>query len=237
MKRQLERRGINCQWLHEQIKKLPLINFPFNPKELPYCGIYFFYEEGEFWGHGGRKPRIVRIGSCRDGNFQSRISEHYLLDERKMNFDSHQSAPKDRSIFRQHLGRALLAKQKSNYSVMWKKNFTTPKERMSFGHLRDINLEKSLERQITKKIRETLSFRFIEINNQMGGSGLESRSIATVAQCGECKASPEWLGLFSPIERIRTSGLWNVHYTDHAPITTNDMVRLKDIVHNEKSKD
>jgi hypothetical protein len=39
--------------------------------------IYFFYEDGEFWGHGGNRLRIVRIGTHKDGNFRSRIKEHF----------------------------------------------------------------------------------------------------------------------------------------------------------------
>jgi len=34
----------------------------------------------------GLKPRIVRIGTHKENNFQSRISEHFLLNESKMNF-------------------------------------------------------------------------------------------------------------------------------------------------------
>ena len=45
-----------CKWLHEQLEQLPLIRYPFNPNDLPENGIYFFYEEGETWGHGGTSP-------------------------------------------------------------------------------------------------------------------------------------------------------------------------------------
>ncbi|GBC68339.1 hypothetical protein HRbin01_00018 [archaeon HR01] len=73
-----------CKWLHEQ---------------LPENGIYFFYEKGEIWGHGGDKPRIVRIATHREGNFRSRIGKHYLLNESWMNFD--------RSIFRYIIGKRI----------------------------------------------------------------------------------------------------------------------------------
>jgi hypothetical protein len=39
--------------------------------------------QGESSDHGNRKvrPRIVRIGTHKDNNFRSRISEHFLLNE------------------------------------------------------------------------------------------------------------------------------------------------------------
>ncbi len=80
-----------CQWLHENLEVLQLIRYPFDiNKLLPNNGVYFFYEDGEVWGHGSadddtnnNKPRIVRIGTHKDGNFKSRISEYFLLNESK----------------------------------------------------------------------------------------------------------------------------------------------------------
>ena len=37
---------------------------------------------------------------------------------------------------------------------------------------------------------------------------LESRIISTISWCNECKPSKAWLGLSSPENRIRQSGLW-----------------------------
>ena len=101
----------DCQYLHKQIERLPLIRYPFDITKLPDDGIYFFYEEGEVWGHGGSKPRIVRVGAHRNGNFKSRINDHFVLNGRKMIFNEMQSAPKERSIFRKNIGRALLNKK------------------------------------------------------------------------------------------------------------------------------
>ena len=114
-----------CKWLHIQLERLPMIKFPFKLEQLPDNGIYFLYEEGESWGHGGFKPRIVRIGTHKNGNFRSRIREHYLLDESKMNFDSNKAAPRERSIFRKHIGRALLNKSQDVFdwtSEIYRKN-------------------------------------------------------------------------------------------------------------------
>ena len=111
--------GGKCSWLHSQLESsAPLVKFPFNVKSLPSNGIYFFYEEGEIIDHGdGPKPRIVRIGTHKENNFQSRISEHFLLNESKLNFTIANPKPSDRSIFRKNIGRALLNK---NMTITWK---------------------------------------------------------------------------------------------------------------------
>jgi len=204
-----------CKWLHIQLEQLPVIKFPFILKQLPENGIYLFYEDGELWGHGGLKPRIVRIGTHKDGNFRSRIKEHYLLDESKMNFDSNKAAPRERSIFRKHIGRALLSKRRDDYLKIWEIDFTSRKSREEFGHLRDIQKEKGVESAITKILRQHFSFRFIIVDDQlsrMGSEGLERSLIGTVAHCKLCKPTDNWLGGHSPKKQIKGSGLWLVHH-------------------------
>ena len=82
----------------KQLETLPFVKFPFDSQMLPNNGIYFFFENGENWGHGGNNPRIVRIGTHKDGNFQNRIKEHFIINDSKMNFTALQSPPHDRSI-------------------------------------------------------------------------------------------------------------------------------------------
>jgi len=214
-----------CKWLHEQLEQLPIIKFPFKLEQLPENGIYFFYEQGEIWGHGGNKPRIVRIGTHKDGNFRNRIKEHYLLDESKMNFDATRPAPHERSIFRAHIGRALLNQRKDNYLQIWREDLTSRENREKFGHLRDIRKEKETESEITTILRRNFSFRFIEISRQterMGTKGLESALIGTMAHCQLCKPSKNWLGNYSPTAQIRESGLWQVQHLSADGINEND---------------
>lgn len=204
-----------CKWLHEQLERLPLIRFPFNPDLLPENGIYFFYEEGETWGHGGNKPRIVRVGTHRGGNFRNRIGEHFLLRESKMDFDKDRSKPSDRSIFRKNIGRALLNKTPDPYLKTWEKDFIKKENRKKYGPLRNIQKEKAVETEVTRIIRENFSFRYIIINGQetrMGTKGLESFLIGTIAQCELCKPSPNWLGNHSPKKQIKEKGLWLVQH-------------------------
>ena len=173
----------DCQWLHEQIERLPLIKYPFDLEKLPDDGIYFFYEDGETWGHGGSKHRIVRIGAHRSGNFKSRINDHFVFDKNKMDFNAKRPAPKERSIFRKNIGRALLNKEQSNYLKIWEIDFTDRESRDTRSHLRNIALEKKVEGQISNLLREKFSFRYIAVENEMGGEGLEGRLIGNVDQC------------------------------------------------------
>jgi len=214
-----------CGWLHEQMEQLPLIRFPFKLETLPENGIYFFYEDGEFWGHGGEKLRIVRVGTHKDGNFRSRIREHFLLDEAWMDFDKSKPKPSDRSIFRKNLGRALLNKEKDDYLKIWEIDFTTRRNQELWGDKRDMEKEKKIEEKITKILREKFSFRFIILDphvERMGSKGLESSLIGTLASCKSCRPSSEWLGNYSPVKKIRESGLWLVQHLKSNPINEKD---------------
>lgn len=214
-----------CKWLHKNLEQLPLIKFPFKLEQLPENGIYFFYEKSEIWGYGGYKPRIVRIGTHKDGNFRGRIKEHFLFDEAKMNFDATKPAPHERSIFRKNIGRALLNKERDDYLKIWEIDFTTRTNREEYGYLRDIQKEKKIELEITRILRKNFSFRFIIINSQikrMGSEGLESSLIGTIAHCKLCRPSNNWLGNHSPKKQIRESGLWLVHHLKADVINEND---------------
>jgi hypothetical protein len=218
-----------CKWLHEQLENLPVFAFPFNLERLPRNGIYFFYEKGEVWGHGGENARIVRVGTHKDGNFRSRIAEHFLLEERKMQFDPSRPAPKDRSIFRKNLSRALLKRERDPYLHVWEKDFTSRQVREKWSHLRNIDIEQRIEAEITRLLRETFSFRLIIIGTQdqrMEKAGLEGRLIGTVAQCKGCRSSKSWLGRHSPKQEICTGKVWLVQHLKAPALTTGDQRML-----------
>jgi len=215
----------SCEWLHRQLENLPIFKYPFSLEDLPSNGIYFFYEKGEIWGHNGNQPRIVRIGTHKDNNFRSRINDHYLFNEKKMNFNEMKPAPKDRSIFRKNLGRALLNKENDEYLKIWNIDFTPRSNREVYGHLRDIEKEKKIETEITQMLRNNFSFRFLVLDKQvvrMGSTGLESTLIGTIAKCDICRASNNWLGNYSPKDEIRKSGLWLSQHLNSDAINEND---------------
>jgi len=201
----------SCDWLHKKLEDLPFINYPFNLESLPRNGIYFFYEKDEASRHNGVPQRIVRVGTHKGNNFRSRMNDHFLFNERKMNFSSMKSAPKDRSIFRKNIGRAILNKNNDDYLKIWDIDFTPRKNRDKYHHLRDIHKEKEIETRITNILRDDFSFRFFLIDDEskrIGNKGLESLLIGTIAKCELCAPSEKWLGNYSPVNAIRNSGLW-----------------------------
>lgn len=223
----------NCEWLHNELEHLPLYGYPIDFNKLPENGIYFFYETGEIWGHGSEKLRIVRVGTHKDGNFKSRIKDHYLINERKLNFNSMQPAPKDRSIFRKNIGRALLNKNNFDYLKIWEIDFTYKHTRAEFGHLRNIEFERKIEMQINEILRNNFSFRFIELDNEderMGGEGLESYLIGTLSECSLCRPSTNWLGNYSSKDNIRNSGLWLTQHLKHCGLTDSHKKKITELV-------
>ena len=155
-----------------------------------------------------------------------------------MNFDPMRPAPKDRSIFRKNVGRALLSKENSNYLKNWNIDFTSRHNREKYGHLRDIEYEKRIERKITKILRSDFTFRFIMVEketNRIGSKGLESRLIGTVAHCPLCQPSSNWLGKFSPKTKIKGSGLWQVQHLGSPAITDKEKDTIIGAIHNTKT--
>ena len=214
-----------CKWLHEELEQLPLMGFPVTFEQLPHNGVYFFYETDEIWGHNGHLLRIVRIGTHKDGNFGSRIAEHYLVDESKMQFDPTKPAPKDRSIFRKNIGRALLKRNKDPYLEVWEIDFVKRASRHKLSHLRNIAKEQAIEREITRLLRRKFRFRFIVMDvrvARMGTEGIESKLIGTVSRCKACRASSNWLGNHSPKLPIQESGLWLIQHLRSEGMTEDD---------------
>jgi hypothetical protein len=198
--------------------------YPFRLGLLPKCGVYFFYEDGEVWGHGGDKLRIVRVGTHRGGSLRDRIAEHYLLGkyESRIYFDRNKPKPSDRSIFRKNIGRALLNRDNDSYLEIWNISFVKRENRERYGFMRNIDKERELEEKITKIIRERFSFRFIVLNGQAERMMLERTLIGTLASCKLCRPSENWLGNYSPIPEIREGGLWLTQHLDAKPISERD---------------
>ncbi len=218
-----------CEWLHTTLKDQPQIHFPFDLEGLPRNGIYFFYEDGETWGHGGELPRIVRVGTHRQGNFRSRIADHFLIG-RKIELSRMRPAPKDRSIFRKNLGRAILNQSRSKYVKTWEVDFTTRTNREHKGALRNLELEAKVEAEITEVLRTRFSFRFVEVREEdarLGSKGLEAKLIGTLSRCGTCTSSENWLGRHSPVRKIRESGLWQVQHLGGPGLDQEDRISVE----------
>ena len=172
---------------------------------------------------------FMKKGNCGDMVVKRivRIGTH----KRKMDFDEDKAKPSDRSIFRRNIGGALLNKDKDSYLEVWEIDFLPKKNRIKYGHLRDIEKEKSVEQQIREILRNRFFFRLMVIKNEkIGNGGLESKLIGTVNKCKKCKPSENWLGNYSPKEQIRISGLWLVQHLNAREVSGKEMKVVEDLV-------
>lgn len=221
-----------CRRLHEALEQLPIVSHPFDLNQLPRNGIYFFYEKGERWGHGGPKPRIVRVGTHRSNNFRSRIADHYLIG-RRVSHEPDRFGPKDRSIFRKNLGRAVLNRDHPDYLETWNIDYTPKENREEKSHLRNMSIERETEEHITRVLRENFSFRFVRIEKQedrLGTGAWESILIGTLATCDLCKPSENWLGNHSPLGKIKRYGLWQIQHLRDRAIDGEELIMFERII-------
>ncbi len=202
-----------CKAVHELCRALPRYGFPFDEKHIPLNGIYVLFEEGET-GHSGE--RIVRIGSHTGaGQLPSRLRQHFVAQN------------KDRSIFRKHVGRCILAGDP--YASIWEIDFTTVAMRTERGHEVDIARQKGVEHDVSEYLRGKLSFAAISVPHETERLALESAIIAAVAQCWACAASPTWLGRHSPVPKIAQGKLWLVQHIGTEVLSSEQWKRLQEL--------
>ena len=203
----------NCHTIHQWFNGMKKHSFPFNEQEIPKNGIYILFEKEEF-AHSTN--RIVRIGTHTGNNqLRSRLFQHFLNEN------------KDRSIFRKNIGRALLNKDKDQFIKQWELDLTTKNAKEQYSNSVDFKKQKEVEKKVTKYIQDNFSFVVFQIDDKEKRLEIESRIISTVSLCDECKPSENWLGLFSPKEKIRKSGLWLVNELWKTPLSDKDMIELK----------
>lgn len=206
----------SCQALHEWVRTLPLLRFPFIKESIPQDGIYFLFEKGEH-AHGG--SRIVRIGThTGDGQLLSRLNQHFVSEN------------KDRSIFRKNIGRALLAREHDPFLSDWELDLTSREARDLHTARVDLAKQAEVERKVTEYVQNNFSFAVVPIDTKEKRLRLESRSISTLSLCAECMPSETWLGNFSPKQKIRESGLWIVNELYKEPLSDGDLMALRNAV-------
>jgi hypothetical protein len=201
-----------CSELHMWANDLELFSFPYDESKIPQNGIYILFEKGES-GHGGN--RIVRIGTHTGSNqLRSRLRQHFL------------NSNKDRSIFRKNIGRCLLNKAHDPYLSMWELDMTTKLARDAQGKNVDAKKQTEVEKEISEYMQRNFFFGVIRVDDKHERLALESKIISTVSLCQECKPSKGWLGLSSPKEKIKASGLWLVNELYKEPLTKDDLKLL-----------
>lgn len=182
-----------CRYLHEQLSHLPRLRRE-DLARLPKNGIYVLFENGEN-AHGN--DRIVRVGTHRgQNNLVPRIREHLYTPN------------KDRSIFRKHVGRCLLAKAADPFLAQWEIDLTTKASRLlNEGKINRARLQ-AAEVEVTRYMIENFSFVALRLDNEADRIRCEERLLSTIYQCPDCGPSDRWLGKWHPrADIIRTRGL------------------------------
>lgn len=201
-----------CGELHEIVRGCRRFGFDFDANQLPDNGIYVLFEKRE-GGHGG--DRIVRIGThTGEGQLRSRLAQHFLASN------------KDRSIFRKNIGRALLSQAQDAFLADWEIDLTTHAARHAHGARIDSAKLAETELAVSTYMHENFSFATIPVEGSTKRLSLEAKMIATVASCEECGPSSGWLGLASPKEKIRQSGLWLVNELKGESLGSDDLREL-----------
>ncbi len=201
-----------CKQAHTLFSSRQAFPFPFNPSKLPKNGIYVLFEDGET-AHGTK--RIVRIGThTGDDHLRLRLRKHFMQDS------------KDRSSFRKLIGSAILQRESDLFLTQWELDLTTQEAKEKTPN---INLKRlaEVENKVTEYIHKHFQLCVIEVKEKVDRLELESKIISTISRCEECKPSAAWLGLNSPREKIRESGLWLTNELYKTQLTESDIEKLK----------
>ena len=201
-----------CASLHVLFNSMQRMRFPFASKSIPPDGIYILFENGET-AHG--VDRVVRIGThTGEGQMPSRLWQHF------------ENENKDRSIFRKNVGRALLNKANDPFLEQWEIDLTTREAKDKYAGM-DVKKLKEVEKEVTEYMQNNFSFVVFPVPKKDDRLALESKIISTVSACIECKPSRNWLGLYSPKEKIRESGLWLVNELYKEPFTEKELEEFR----------
>ncbi|NLF00831.1 MAG: hypothetical protein GX601_07620 [Anaerolineales bacterium] len=181
----------------------------------PLRGVYFFFEPGEIRTTSGEGARVVRVGThaLKAGSGRTlwhRLSTHQgTMGGRNAGGGNHRG-----SIFRQHVGRALIRRDSwpADVASQWDVGSSAPSS--------VTRAERPLERAVSDHIRQ-MPFLWVSIGDAPGPhtrrGHIEQQAIALLSNFRPGPAidppSEEWLGRWAPSPEIQGSGLWNVEHT------------------------
>lgn len=179
-----------CLMLHELFNSAQrysyneINNIPFNN------GIYVVFEKGEKYKG---LERIVRIGTHdSDDRLKLRLKDHFLRKN------------KDGSIFRKNIGKALLNKGNDSYLKIWTLDSSKPDNKK----LINSEKQKMIEDSVSEYLQNDFSFTCFRVDDKKLRLRLEKGLISTLNSHKDFYSSEDWLGQYSPVDKIKKSGLW-----------------------------
>lgn len=179
---------------------------------MPDRGVYFFFESGEH-RTDSVAPRVVRVGT----HAVSLGSKSTLHGRLKQHLGPRNGIGNHRgSIFRWHVGTAMLVKEAETVST-WASGTTRPPILKADAAV--LEAERRWEARVSEYLG-ALPVCWIAIgdepNSKSDRGHIERNSIALLSNHlnPSDRPGPSWLGRFSPEQRIRVSGLWNLKHVD-----------------------
>ena len=180
---------------------------------LPARGVYFFREPDEYRLGTDGALRIVRVGT----HAVSLNAKSSLWGRLRMHLGTRSGSGNHRgSIFRRHVGSALLARQ-GRAIESWGVGSSVAKQ------LREDSAAMAAERELELQVSEYIggmSVLWVDVPDAPSAESvrslIEKNAIALLSNHRKPldSASSTWLGRHSPSEEIRQSQLWNLNYVD-----------------------
>ena len=178
--------------------------------DWPRHGVFFFFERDESRSRSGDGPRVVFVGTqgvTRDSrsSLWNRLSTH--RGSARTGGGNHRG-----SIFRLLVGEALMERYPECAVDTW----NDLKARIS--QMGEAELE--LERMVSRAIGQ-MPFLWLEVDDPSGPESdrkhLKRNAVALLSCYSGVPVDPpsdNWLGNYSPREKIRRSGLWNQEHVE-----------------------
>lgn len=183
----------------------------------PKRGVYFIFEHGEL-REDGHTPRVVRVGT-HAVSAGSRTTLWNRLSQHRGTAASLSGGNHRGSIFRLHVGTALLASRPGQFAMAsetWGKGSTADR----LTRAGELELEQAVSRYIG-----AMPFLWLAVDDEPGRMSerhvIEANTIALLSNAPRPKdparthvdpSSPGWLGRHAARAEIRVSGLWNVDF-------------------------
>jgi hypothetical protein len=181
----------------------------------PDRGVYFFFEEGEHRSDSGSGARVVRVGThaLREGSrttLWNRLSQHRGVA--KSGAGNHRT-----SALRALVGASMLASDPDLECATWGRRTTAPREVRRAERLHEARVSRHVG---------SMRLLVVGIDDSPGPASARAyivrNAVALLSNYDRRALDPPseaWLGLSSPRESVRRSGLWNAEHVNesHGP--------------------
>jgi len=201
-----------CTAVHLFFNRMPRMDYQ-RIANIPFeDGIYIMFEKGQKLGE---LDRIVRVGThIAEGRLKARLKDHFI------------SRNKDGSIFRKNIGKALLSKNNDPYLDIWTADMSNKKNTATIDKVKATEIETA----VSDYLQDKISFVCFPINNKEARLRIEGALISLLNCSDDFYPNNNWLGKFSPVDRISRSGLWLTQGLDAEPLTVEEFGSIKDSV-------